>query len=75
MAKRDREKLKKAKARKDKRAKAAKTARDEAKAAGDPTTQDQAAAFAANNPFGVDSVGRSTGDSGSPRLPRRSKKG
>ena len=79
MAKRDREKLRKAKARKDKKAKAVKAARAEAKESGDSNAPnpDQAAPLT-TNPFGVDSVGRSTGGSGgggSPRLPRRSKKG
>ncbi len=73
MSKRDREKLRKVKARKDKKAKAAKAARAEAKGSDDAPTPDQTTAFA-NNPFGVDSVGRS-GGGGAPRLPRRSKKG
>ncbi len=75
MAKRDREKLRKAKARKDKKAKAAKAARAEANRSGDSNASipDQPSTFA-SNPFGVDSVGRSSGG-GSPRLPRRSKKG
>ena len=75
MAKRDREKLRKTKARKDKKAKAA---RAKAKETGDSTAPnpDPGTAFA-DNPFGVDSVGRSAagGGGGAPRLPRRSKKG
>ena len=75
MSKRDREKLRKAKARKDKKAKAAKAARAETNQSGDSNAPnpDQATAFG-SNPFGVDSVGRG-GGGGSPRLPRRSKKG
>ena len=74
MSKRDREKMRKAKARKDKKVKAA---RAKVKESGDTNapTHDQTAAFE-SNPFGVDSVGRSTGTGGgAPRLPRRSKKG
>ena len=65
MSKRDREKLRKAKA-----------ARAKAKEAGDSTAPnpDPGTAFA-STPFGVDSVGRSATAGGAPRLPRRSKKG
>ena len=78
MAKQDREKLRKAKARKDKKAQAAKAARSTAKdggAAGAPT-RDQPQAFD-SHPLSVNSVGRSGADGGgaTPRLPRRSKKG
>ncbi len=73
MSKRDREKLRKAKARKDKRAKAAQA---KVKQSGDSTapTRDLGTALA-SRPFGVDSVGRSATAGGAPRLPRRSKKG
>ncbi|MEE9295998.1 MAG: hypothetical protein V3W34_13680 [Phycisphaerae bacterium] len=74
MSKRDREKLRKLKARKVRKAKAA---RAKAKETGDSTAPnpDPGTAFA-SSPFGVDSVGRSTGGGGgAPRLPRRSKKG
>lgn len=75
MAKNSREKLKKTKARKDKKAKAVKAARVEAKSSGEAT----ASASSQGQPFGVDSVGRSIagsgGGMGTPRMPRRSKKG
>lgn len=77
MSKKDREKLRKAKARKDKRAQATKAARAEAKMSeADATTRKQDKNVA-THPLSVDSVGRSIGGGGgaAPRLPRRSKKG
>ncbi len=75
MAKKDREKLRKAKARKAKNVQATKAAQAEAKA-GDAgaATRDEGQA-SENRAFGVDSVGRPTGGGGSPLMPRRSKKG
>lgn len=75
MAKQDREKLRKAKARKDKKAQAAKAARSAAKDgdSAEAPTPDQAPAFN-SHPMSVNSVGR-TGGGATPRLPRRSKKG
>ncbi|MCZ6836113.1 MAG: hypothetical protein O7G85_10100 [Planctomycetota bacterium] len=78
MAKKDREKLRKAKAKKAKNVQAAKSARAE-------TKDGQASIGSQSKPFGVDSVGRAVpgssggggaGDGGgSPLMPRRSKKG